>query len=256
MRLCLVDQTPLRRPGTTCCGPFLRPSAMFAEELGCAIEVADRITLPQVTTLVRRAYGDGRSRKRKPNARPALIEARTLSADRQRAGQAPTQSKHRPDGGGDPSQPYVGSPRRAVGSRPHTDASMGTPSPLGRLGPASTGASRPLHFGRAGGPRPFDRRGPAPEGLPPVDREHGRRHRGVPVDRGERDPRGGQAGPAAVKERRITGFRNDTNVLRIISPEWQAWPRLARKGNAARPIPARGGRAIVASSSTGEESKA
>ncbi|MCJ2099721.1 helix-turn-helix domain-containing protein, partial [Methylobacterium sp. E-046] len=39
-----------------------------------------------------------------------------------------------------------------------------------------------------------------------------------------------QLGLLTVEERQITGFRNDTNVLRIISPEWLAWIRLARKG--------------------------
>ena len=42
-----------------------------------------------------------------------------------------------------------------------------------------------------------------------------------------------QLGLLTVEERQITGFRNDTNVLRIISPEWLAWIRLARKGVAA-----------------------
>ena len=48
-----------------------------------------------------------------------------------------------------------------------------------------------------------------------------------------------QIGLLTVEERQITGFRNDTNVLRIVSPEWQAWIRLTRKGNAAWPTPAR-----------------
>jgi hypothetical protein len=47
-------------------------------------------------------------------------------------------------------------------------------------------------------------------------------------------------GLLTVEERQITGFRNDTNVLRIVSPEWLAWLRLAREGNAAWPAPARG----------------
>ncbi|MGU3664573.1 hypothetical protein ACLBX9_30015 [Methylobacterium sp. A49B] len=38
-----------------------------------------------------------------------------------------------------------------------------------------------------------------------------------------------QFGLLTVEERQITGFRNDTNVLRIISPEWQGWIRLTRK---------------------------
>jgi hypothetical protein len=47
-------------------------------------------------------------------------------------------------------------------------------------------------------------------------------------------------GLLTVEERQITGFRNDTNVLRIISPEWLSWLRLARKGNATLPAPAQG----------------
>ena len=35
-------------------------------------------------------------------------------------------------------------------------------------------------------------------------------------------------GLLTVEERQITGFRNDTNIVRIISPEWTAWLRLAR----------------------------
>jgi hypothetical protein len=43
-----------------------------------------------------------------------------------------------------------------------------------------------------------------------------------------------QLGLLTVEERQITGFRNDTNAIRIISPEWLAWIRLARKGNTAQ----------------------
>ena len=51
-------------------------------------------------------------------------------------------------------------------------------------------------------------------------------------------------GLVTVEERRITGFRNDTNIVRIVSPEWIAWLRLARKGSAqisAHPPLAQGG---------------
>lgn len=37
-------------------------------------------------------------------------------------------------------------------------------------------------------------------------------------------------GMVTVEERRLTGFRNDTNIVRIVSAEWTAWLRLARKG--------------------------
>ncbi len=32
-----------------------------------------------------------------------------------------------------------------------------------------------------------------------------------------------------VEERQITGWRNDTNIVRIISAEWTSWLRLTRK---------------------------
>jgi len=38
-----------------------------------------------------------------------------------------------------------------------------------------------------------------------------------------------QLGLVTVEERRVTGFRNDTNIVRIVAAEWQAWLRLARK---------------------------
>lgn len=37
-------------------------------------------------------------------------------------------------------------------------------------------------------------------------------------------------GLLTVEERQITGFRNGPNVLRIVSPEWLARLRLARRG--------------------------
>jgi hypothetical protein len=32
----------------------------------------------------------------------------------------------------------------------------------------------------------------------------------------------------SIEERRLTAFRNDTNIIRITAPEWRAWLRLAR----------------------------
>ncbi len=45
-------------------------------------------------------------------------------------------------------------------------------------------------------------------------------------------------GLLTVEERKVTGFRNLPNVVRIVSPEWTAWLRLARKGAPSRdPLP-------------------
>ena len=42
-------------------------------------------------------------------------------------------------------------------------------------------------------------------------------------------------GLLTVKERQITGFRNDTNIVRIVSPEWIGWLRLTRRGGVPKP---------------------
>jgi len=44
-------------------------------------------------------------------------------------------------------------------------------------------------------------------------------------------------GLVTVEERPVTGFRNLPNIVRIVSAEWTAWLRLARKGS----IPQGGG---------------
>ncbi len=37
-------------------------------------------------------------------------------------------------------------------------------------------------------------------------------------------------GLVRIEERRLTGFRNDTNVVTILSPEWTSWLRLRCAG--------------------------
>lgn len=40
-----------------------------------------------------------------------------------------------------------------------------------------------------------------------------------------------------VEERQITGFRSETKIVRIVSPEWTARPRLAQRENTAESPP-------------------
>ncbi|MCJ2016298.1 helix-turn-helix domain-containing protein, partial [Methylobacterium sp. E-065] len=97
---------------------------MFADELRRAIEAASRITLPQVTALLWRAYGEGKVTEAEAEALSGLIETRTLSKNGPRSGQSPNSggtAEHLIDL---PAQKCVGRPRRAVGSRPRTEASM------------------------------------------------------------------------------------------------------------------------------------
>jgi hypothetical protein len=37
-----------------------------------------------------------------------------------------------------------------------------------------------------------------------------------------------------IEERRVSNFRNDTNVVTVVSPEWAAWLRLGRVQNFAK----------------------
>lgn len=55
---------------------------MFADKIRRAIEATDRITLPSVTALLWRAFGEGRVTEAEAEALSGLIEARTLTAGR------------------------------------------------------------------------------------------------------------------------------------------------------------------------------
>src|SRR3954463_2113663 len=43
----------------------------------------------------------------------------------------------------------------------------------------------------------------------------------------------------SIEERRLSAFRNDSNVVRIVSPEWRAWLRLGGGGKFVPPSPTR-----------------
>ncbi|CAX25969.1 protein of unknown function, putative TonB box, N-terminal [Methylorubrum extorquens DM4] len=53
-------------------------------------------------------------------------------------------------------------------------------------------------------------------------------------------------GLLTVEERQITGWRHDTNIVRLISPEWLSWLRLTRKqkpeGETMTVMPSEGGK--------------
>ncbi|MCJ2124091.1 helix-turn-helix domain-containing protein [Methylobacterium sp. J-077] len=227
---------------------------MFADELRRAIEAASRITLPSVTALLWRAYGDGKVTEAEAEALSGLIEARTLSAPRRSDTLGVTQVLRSPDPGTanaeDPgiSQPRVGSPRRTVGSRPRTDASMERRrrwAASGRLPPGlaarfTLAEQAVLALVAAEVVRRKDCRLSVPN-LAAVT--------GVAettVRNAIREAR--KLGLLTVEERQITGFRNDTNIVRIVSPEWTAWLRLARTrdplsrlGSSASASPAQAG---------------
>ncbi|MCJ2063692.1 helix-turn-helix domain-containing protein [Methylobacterium sp. J-088] len=191
----------------------------YAEEIRRQVEAAPRAALPAVTAALWRAYGEGQVTEVEAEALSGLIEARqTKSATL--AGLPLT----------DTSQDRQSSPRRpGVGSRPRTGASMERRrrwASSGRLPPAIAARFTLAEQGV----------------LALVAAEVARRkdcrlavgHLAAIVGVAETTVRNAireamKLGLVTVEERRVTGFRNDTNIVRIVSAEWTAWLRLARK---------------------------
>nr|WP_137830284.1 helix-turn-helix domain-containing protein [Methylobacterium sp. L1A1] len=209
---------------------------MFADHLRAAIEAAPRLTLPAIAAQLWRAYSEGHVSEPEAEALSALIEARQAwtSPDRGRS-TGPIDANTPPD--------RAASPRTGRrGSRPRTDASMERRrrwAASGRL-PLAIAA----HFTLA-----------EQAALALVAAETVRRKDcclsvgGMAAIAGVSETTVRNAireavrlGFVTVEERRITGWRNDTNVVRIVSPEWTAWLRLTRKRKDEAPaLPAEGG---------------
>nr|WP_082508005.1 hypothetical protein [Methylobacterium sp. Leaf113] len=197
---------------------------MFAEEIRRAAESAPRVKLPDVAALMWRAYGAGQITEAEAEALSNLIEARKLA-------------------------PAVAlTPlRRPAGSRPRTPASIERRrrwAASGRLPPALA-----THFTSAETAAlaviasEVVRRGDCRLCL-----DHIAAIAGVgrsTVKNAVRQAR--SLGLLSVEERTQTAWRNLSNVVRIVSPEWQAWNRLAR-----RPVPLGGGVKSVTSTNTQE----
>jgi len=223
---------------------------VFADEIRRAIEAASRITLPQVTALLWRAYGDGKITEAEAETLSGLIEARTDAP--------PTRvfTANVP-GGSDPDdssamQDRPGSSRRTGGSRPRTDASLERRrrwAASGRLPPGlaarfTSAEQAVLALVAAEATRRKDCR---------LSIENMAAVAGVcrsTVKNAIREAR--RLGLLTVEERVVTGFRNDTNIVRIISAEWLAWLRLARRDNL--PLPHKGRAAVVAQQGGGVKS--
>ncbi|EIZ81921.1 hypothetical protein WYO_5509 [Methylobacterium sp. GXF4] len=205
----------------------------YADEIRRQAEAATRAALPAVRAALWRAYSDGKITEAEAESLSGLIEARTDAPAARRLPSEAHTDRHAP-------QERQSSPRRpGVGSRPRTDASMERRrrwAASGRLPPAIAARFTLAEQGV----------------LALVAAEVVRRkdcrlavgHLAAIVGVAETTVRNAirearKLGLLTVEERQITGFRNDTNIVRIVSPEWLAWLRLVRKGNAARPAPTR-----------------
>lgn len=196
---------------------------MFSEEIRRQAMSAPRAALPDVAAALWKAFAAGAVSEAAAEELSGLIEARmTLPLSRTAA---------------EGSESLKAAPPRHVGSRPRTDASLERRrrwAASGRLPPAlaarfSLGEQAVLALVAAESVRRKDCRLAVGNlaALAGVSETTVRNAIREAV----------RLGLLTVEERRITGWRNDTNVVRIVSAEWTAWLRLTRKRKQEAPAP-------------------
>lgn len=210
---------------------------MFADHLRAAIEAAPRLTLPAITAQLWLAFAEGYVSEAEAEALAALIEIRkTVRSPDRGAESGPIRS--------DTPQDRARSPRTGGnGSRPRTDASMERRrrwAASGRMPPAiaarfTLAEQAVLSLVAAETCRRKDCR-LSVGGMAAIA--------GVSETTVRNAIReAAKLGLLTVEERQITGWRNDTNIVRIISAEWTSWLRLTRKrkNDASSTLPEGGG---------------
>ncbi|MCJ2039544.1 helix-turn-helix domain-containing protein [Methylobacterium sp. J-059] len=183
----------------------------YAYEIRRQAEAAPRDALPAVASALWKAFGEGHVSEAEAEALSGLIEARQAEA-----------GTHAP-------KPF-GALRSRAGSRPRTDASMARRrrwAASGRL-PPGIAARFTLAEQAALAVVAVEvaKRGDCRLALDHIAALAG-------VSRATVRNAIRQAKMLAlvtVEERRQSRFRNDTNVVCVVSREWTAWLRLARKG--------------------------
>ncbi|ACK86450.1 hypothetical protein [Methylorubrum extorquens] len=196
---------------------------MFCDQIRQSAETAPRAALPAVAAALWKAFAEGHVSEADAEALSALIEARqALRSPHPATSTGPIASND--------AQGRVGSPRTGrSGSRPRTDASVER-----RRRWAASGRMPPAIAAR------FTLAEQAVLSL--VAAETCRRKDcrlsvgGMAAIAGVSETTVRNAireavklGLLTVEERQITGWRNDTNIVRIISAEWTSWLRLTRK---------------------------
>lgn len=184
---------------------------MFADELARAIERAPRAEVPELSRLLWRAYAAGQIGEEATQSLSEALEARKAIPARP----APAQ-------------------RPRCGSRPRTSESMHRRrrwAASGRLPPALaarfTVAEQAVLAVLAG---EVVRKGDCRLAV-----GHLAALAGVSPSTVRNALREARAlGLLEVEERRVSAWRNDTNVVRIASPEWRTWLRLRGPGGGCK----------------------
>lgn len=187
------------------------PRTMFAEELRRAIEAASRVKLPEISTLLWRAFGAGQVSESEAEELSTLIETRKA---------VQTAAKRK---------------QRYVGSRPRSSASMErrrTWAASGKLPPKIaarfTLAEASVLSVIA---TEVSRNGSCSWPIGQIAAVAGVSE--TTVKRALREARA--LGLLTIEERRLTRWRNAPNVIRIVSPEWIVW--LRHRGGGGQSVP-------------------
>ncbi|MGT2482348.1 helix-turn-helix domain-containing protein (plasmid) [Methylobacterium oryzae CBMB20] len=191
----------------------------YAEEIRRQAEAALRAALPEVARALWAAFGDGRVTEAEAETLSRVIE------ERRQAGQAP-RCPEMPAG---PASLAAAGIVRRYGSRPRTGVSMERRrrwAASGRMPPNiacqfTLAEQAVLSLVAA----ETVKRGDCRLAVPHLAAVAGVAE--TTVRNALREAR--RIGLITVEERRLTGFRNDTNVVTIVSAEWIGWMRLARR---------------------------
>ena len=188
---------------------------MFADELRRAAEAAPRFKLPEIAKLLWQAVATGSIAEAEAEALDAVIQGRQGD----QLGHPSHQTDAKPPG----------SRRTSVGSRPRTDASMERRrrwAASGRLPPQiasrfTLAETAVLSVVAAETARRGDCR---------LAHDHLAAVVGVSKSTVKATLKRARAlGLITIEERPVTAWRNLSNVVRIVSPEWTSWLRLARR---------------------------
>ncbi len=187
---------------------------MFADEIRAAVMAAPRVKLPEVAAVLWRAYGAGQVSEVEAEELSGLIETRKVV----------------------PAAPVAAVALRvAVGSRPKTEGSLERRrrwAASGRLPPALAARFTPGEIAvLAVVAAEASRRGDCRLAVGHLAAVAGVSE--TLVRNALREARA--LGLVTVEERRVTTWRNDTNVVRIVSAEWSGWLKLAKGRPAAAP---------------------
>jgi len=180
--------------------------AMFANELRRVAETAARVELPAVSAALWKAFAAGSVTETEAEELSSLIEARKAVPVVTKAIPARRGSKPRTDESLQRRRRWA-----ASGRLPPTLASRFTQAEVAVL---AVVAAEVAQHGRC-----------------TLAQGHLAAFAGVSVSTVKRALRAAQdCGMLEISVRRISAFRNDTNVIAVVSPEWLSWSRLARQG--------------------------